>query len=276
MISSLGNLVARRDLLGALVASELKASSAGTKLGWLWWLLDPVLMMLIYWAIFAGLLGRGGAIYAPYPIFIFCALVVWKHLSSAASKSTRVLISNEAVIKSVPFPTIALPVSLVLSGLVYFLFGFAVLLAASIAWRGQHHSGNLLPLAQVPALVVLQVMIVTGICLPLATLGVLVKDVSAFTTHLLRVGFYVSPGLYGHELVRDLLERYLGAAGSAGYFIYMLNPFAGLITGYRDCVFYGRFIEPGSWAVLVIEAALVLWLGNVFYRHYDRRAIKYL
>ena len=55
MISSLTNIVARRDLLKELVVSELRRSTAGSKLGWLWWFFDPVLMMLVYWGIVAGL-----------------------------------------------------------------------------------------------------------------------------------------------------------------------------------------------------------------------------
>ncbi len=59
MNSNWDNLVARRDLLQELVVSELKTSQAGTVLGWTWWLLDPLLMMLIYWGVFTILLGRG-------------------------------------------------------------------------------------------------------------------------------------------------------------------------------------------------------------------------
>ena len=165
----------RRDLVRELVASELKVSSAETKLGWIWWLLDPLFMMLIYWLVVVGILGRGKADYAPYPIFILCALVPWKHFYTSASQSTRVLRAKEALIKSVAFPTIVLPVSLVLSGFVYFLFGVLVLLAAATIWRSPLHTGSLLPLIQVPLLMVLQVAVVIGICLPLASIGVAMR-----------------------------------------------------------------------------------------------------
>jgi ABC-type polysaccharide/polyol phosphate export permease len=277
MNSSWANLVARRDLLRALVTSELKVSSAETSLGWIWWLLDPLLMMLIYWLVVVGILGRGKPEYAPYPVFILCALIPWKHLYVSASQATRVLRTREPLIKSVAFPTIVLPISLVLSGFVYFLFGFLVLLAAATIWRSPLHTGSLLPLVQVPPLMALQVAVVAGICLPLASLGAAVRDLTNFMTHVLRVGFYLSPGLYGIDLVRDLLEGKVGgAAGEIAFFAYMLNPFAVFISGYRDAVFYGRYLPLEFWLILVAEAALLLAVGSLAYQRYDRRAVKYL
>jgi ABC-type polysaccharide/polyol phosphate export permease len=277
MNSSWANLVARRDLLRELVASELKISSAGTRLGWIWWLLDPLFMMLIYWLVVVGILGRGQPAYAPYPVFVLCALVPWKHFSTSASQATRVLRAREALIKSVGFPTMVLPVSLVLSGFVYFLFGFLVLLATAAVWRSPLHSGSLLPLVQVPLLMGLQVVIVAGICLPLSSLGVAVRDLTNFMTHVLRVGFYLSPGLYGIDLMQRLLTSKLSpAAAEIVFFVYMLNPFAVLITGYRDAIFYGRFMPLEFWLILVVEAAVFLVAGSSLYQRYDRRAIKYL
>jgi ABC-type polysaccharide/polyol phosphate export permease len=277
MDSKWSNLVARRDLLQELVVSELRTSTAGTRLGWIWWLLDPLLLMLIYWAIISGLLGRGRVEYAPYPIFILCALITWKHLSVCAATASHVLRSREALIKSVPFPTMVLPLSLVLSSLVYFLFGFLVLLIAAALWPSPHHSGNLLALVQAPLLIVLQTLIIIGICLPLASFGALVRDLGNVMRYVLRVGFYVSPGLFGIDLVRDVLhDRLEPTLAGIAYFVYLLNPFAVLISGYRDCIFYGEFVPLGFWLILFVEAAGLLLVGHLIYHHYDRRVIKFL
>lgn len=277
MISNWTNLVARRDLLRELVTSELKVSTAETKLGWIWWLLDPLLMMLIYWAIVTVLMGRGREEYAPYPIFILCALITWKHLSSAASGATGVLRSKQTLIKSVPFPTMVLPLSLVLSGIVYFGFGFVILLSAAMIWPNAQHSGNYFALAQVPLLIALQAIVIVGICLPLSSFGVMFHDLGNIMSHVLRVGFYLSPGLFGIDLVKEALMRHFGETyGPPLFFLYMLNPFAILISGYRSCVFYGEFLPASLWLVLVVEAATFLVIGNMIYQHYDRRVIKFL
>jgi ABC-type polysaccharide/polyol phosphate export permease len=277
MDSNWSNLVARRDLLQELVVSDVRTSTAGTRLGWIWWLLDPLLLMLIYWGIVSGLFGRGRDEYAPYPVFILCALITWKHLSSCAATAPRVLRAREALIKSVPFPTMVLPLSLVLSSLVYFLFGFLVLLVAAALWPSPQHSGSYLPLLQVPLLIAMQALIVTGICLPLASYGVLVRDLGNAMRYVLRVGFYLSPGLYGIDLVREVLLGKLGPAlGAVAFGVYMLNPFAVLISGYRDSIFYGRFLPLEFWVTLLAEAIALLFVGHLVYQHYDRRVIKFL
>jgi ABC-type polysaccharide/polyol phosphate export permease len=277
MLSNWNNLIARRDLLQELVVTELKTSSAGTRLGWIWWLLDPLLMMLIYSLVVGILLGRGRAEYAPYPIFILCALITWKHFSTSAGKATQVLRDREALIKSVPFPTMVLPLSIVLSALMYFFFGFFILMSTALIWPNAQHSGNYLALSQVPLLMTLQVFIIAGLCLPLSCLGVLIRDLGPLMTHLLRVGFYISPGLFGIDLIEKALTNQFGQTyGPLLFSVYMLNPFAILISGYRDCVFYGEFLPVSFWLVLIIEAAIFFVIGNLIYQHYDRRIIKFL
>jgi len=274
MISSFSNLVARRDLLRELTLSELRSQSQETRLGWVWWLVDPLIMMLIYWAVVVGLFGRGER-YEPYPVFILCALLPWKHLASSLNASAKVLRSREALIKSIPFPTMALPLTIVAAAFSNFLFGLAVLLAA--AWAFGRPLGT--PLAQLPALMALQLVLVTGLGLVVSCLGALVRDLAGFLTHLLRVGFYLSPTLYGLDLVRErAAEQALAGSPLADWIptLYTLNPFVPLITGYRDALFYGRFMEPSLWVWLVVASGLLLFAGFRLYQVFDRRVIKFL
>jgi ABC-type polysaccharide/polyol phosphate export permease len=277
MLSTLPNVLARRDLLRALTASELQRSVAGSRLGWLWWFFDPVLMMLVYWAIVVGLFGHGDDRYAPYPLFLFCALVTWKHFSTAVGRAMTLLRGSERLIKSVAFPTVVLPLSVVFSGFVYFLAGFGVLLLACVVWPSPHHTGSLLPILQVVPLMLLQIAITAGVCMAMSCYGALLQDLRLFVTHVLRVGFYLSPGLYSVDSIREKLAKVAsGPWADAAFALYMANPFALLITGYRDAVLYGRYVPLHWWPVLLAEAALVLWWGYRVYQHHDRRVIKFL
>jgi ABC-type polysaccharide/polyol phosphate export permease len=277
MLSNYRNIMARRDLLTVLVRTELESSVARSRLGWIWWFLDPILMVLIYWGIVSGLFGRGAESYAPYPIFLFTALITWKHFSTVVTRSLSVLRSRERLIKSIPFPTMVLPLSIVFSGFIYFLFGFAVLTAVMLIWPGAYHTGDLLPLLQVPFLMFAQLVVTAGAALSLSCLGALFEDLRLFATHALRVGFYVSPTLFGVDLISDRLAKAApGFTGEALFAVYMLNPFAVLITGYRDAMMYGRFIPAHWWMILVAESALLFWAGYRTYQYYDRRVIKFL
>lgn len=277
MNSTWSNLLARRHLISELVKSELRTESSTAFLGWVWWLLDPLLMMLVYWGLLIGLLGRGKEQYAPYPIFVLGALITWKHFSASASKSIGTLKGKEGLIKAIPFPVMVLPISKILSGFVFFLFGFGVLIAAALVMPNTHASGRLWPLVQLPALMLAQCMLVTGICLPLACIGVLVKGVGGPIQHLLKVAFYLTPAVYGIDMVLASFTSQFGETlGKAAFSAYMLNPFAVIITGYRDCVFYGEFLDTWHWITLLIEAPLVLGIGYAIFRYYERRVIKFL
>ena len=274
MISNWSNLVARRDLLRELTLAELRSRSQETRLGWLWWLVDPLIMMLIYWGVVVGIFGRGEQ-YTPYPVFILCAMLPWKHFTSSVNASAKVLRGRDALIKSIAFPTIVLPLTIVLAGFSNFLFGTIVLLGTAVAF--DRPMG--ISLVQIPALMLLQLVIVCGISLGVACFGALVRDLSGFLGHLTRIGFYVSPCLYGVDMVQNrFLSGPLGKLPFAEWIptLYMLNPFAILFTGYREALFYGRMLEPGLWALLAAEAAILLFGGWRLYQYFDRRVIKFL
>jgi ABC-type polysaccharide/polyol phosphate export permease len=271
MDSTWPNLVSRRDLLRALVVSELRSASAESRLGWLWWLIDPLIMMLIYWGIVVGIFGRGGH-YKPYPVFVLCALLPWKHLQSALTSAAKLLRLNEGVIKAIPFPTIVLPLANVIAGLAYFVAGLVVLLGAALVWGCPLGFA----LVQLPALMGAQLLLVTSCSLVATSFGALIRDLSGFLTHITRVLFYFCPTLYGLDLIYERAAHLHKPFGTWLPALYMLNPFAILIEGYRRAIFYGDFLAPHHWAVLTVECLVFFVVGQRIYRYYDRRVIKFL
>jgi ABC-type polysaccharide/polyol phosphate export permease len=271
MDSTWPNILSRRDLIRELTLSELRSRTAESRIGWVWWLVDPLIMMLIYWAIVVGVFGRGTH-YAPYPVFVLCALLPWKHLQSALTDASRLLRNNEGVIKAIPFPTMVLPLANVLAGFNYFLAGLAVLLAAALAF-GRPLGWGLL---QAPALMAAQLLLVASLSLVATCFGALIRDLSGFLTHVTRVGFYACPTLYGVDLVRERAAALEAPWREWLPTLYMLNPFAILIEGYRQAIFYGGFLPGRYWLVLALEALLLFAVGQRVYRYYDRRVIKFL
>ena len=274
MISNWSNLLARRDLLRELTVSELRARSQETSFGWVWWLVDPLIMMLIYWAVVVGIFGRG-ANYTPYPVFILCALLPWKHFTGGLGSCSRILRNRDTLIKSIAFPTMVLPLTVVAAGFSNFLFGLVVLVGTAFAFGLPLG----LPLIQIPLLMGLQLCLVTGLCLAASCAGALVRDLSGFLGHLTRIGFYVAPSLYGIDMVeKRFLKGALGDLPGAEHAltIYLLNPFATLITGYREAIFYDRFMQAEYWALLTVESLVLLIVGYRVYQYFDRRVIKFL
>ena len=122
-----------------------------------------------------------------------------------------------------------------------------------------------------------QIAVTAGFAMLLSCFGVLFEDLRLFSTHALRLGFYISPGLFGIDLVSESLDKKVAAPwNEVLYVAYMTNPFAILITGYRDSVLYGAFIPGHWWIILLIESLFLLWVGYRVYQYYDRRVIKFL
>jgi len=270
MTSSLANLWKRRDLLWELVWGELRSTTAETRLGWFWWLLDPLLMMLVYWA-FKELVFPGGP-YSPYPIFLGAALLSWRHLTIVVSRAARTLSGNEALIRSVPFPTMLLPLAAAVAQLVFFLVSMIVLIGFAIA-LGRPAT---LTLLQILPLAFLQLLLVAGVALALTCPGALVPDLGEAADHILRILWFLSPGMYGMDLIRARFAGHGGPATRHVLLLFQLNPFAMLFEGYRGAVFAPAWTPLSDWLALTAEAVVVLGAGFAIYRRYDRRVLKAL
>ncbi|MCP4902530.1 MAG: phosphate ABC transporter permease [bacterium] len=271
MISSVRNVVARRDLIWALFRGELQSGSAESRLGWLWWLLDPLLMIGVYW--FFKVLVFGAGKYDPYPVFVGVALLTWRHLSTSVARSVKILRTNEALVKAVPFPTVVLPIAQSFSQFFYFSISLFVLTVIALA-VGQPITPVLL---QLPLLAALQLVLVAGLCMALSCVGVLVRDLEIALGHALRIGWYLSPGIYGVDLLVEKLQSKASPALAEGAIeLYMMNPFAILFSGYRGALIDPHWLSPHRWGILTVEAVVVLLVGYWMYRYFDRRIIKFV
>ncbi len=264
MRSTLAGLRQRRHLLWILVTSNLKRTSRNSTLGMLWWFLDPLLMAAVYYVVVVVIFKRGGA-HEPYVLFVVCSLFSWKAFSDTAGTASTVLKRQAPIIRAVAFPMAVLPLSQALSDTIY--FGFSLIVAAVIAtlygpthgtWPNLYYFLLVIPIAA-------QLLLASGVALLLATLGVFFLDLPNIVRHLLRIAFYLSPGLYSVEAIPERFRD-----------LYMLNPFAGLMTSYRDIIMYGRAPEPGHLLLPLAIAAVIFALSYALFRRYEGRFVQYV
>jgi ABC-type polysaccharide/polyol phosphate export permease len=223
----------RRRLVRYLVQAEIKRRGANTLLGNVWWVLDPLLLMLVYVVLVAIIARRP---IDDYPLFIFAAILPWKWFTSAVIDATGSIVNHHRLIKQIAFPKIVLPVAATTAGVVGFGFGMVPLAGIMVLYLDR-----LSPLiVLVPVIAVVQYAFTIGVALLVAAGNVFVRDLGNVMRHLLRLWFYLSPGLYSLSMLDDVAlirEQPILLTIAAA------NPFAVLFEAYRS-VIYGTVDGP--------------------------------
>lgn len=224
---NLRELIRRRELIRFLVTSNLKSSQKNTFLGYLWWLMSPLLLMLVYTAMMF-ILGRGRALPA-YPMFLFAALLPWQSFQGALQESVAAISKNESLIKRVPFPKAVIPISLVISNFVECLIGFVVLIVIGLFF-GIYPTWHYVFLP-IPLLVMITLTL--GLALCFSFFGVWFRDLENILKFVLRLWWYMSPGLYALFTVEAMAKTKPWLVT-----LFKLNPFATLLPAIHSSVYF--------------------------------------
>ena len=124
------NLVAERKLIWTLARNDFKTKFAGSYLGIVWALVQPVVTVLVYWFVFqVGLKQTDTSAYNGYPfiLWMLAGLVPWFYFQEAMTGGTNVLMEYSYLVKKVVFKIEILPVVKAVSAL--FIHTFFVCVA---------------------------------------------------------------------------------------------------------------------------------------------------
>lgn len=247
-----------RELLYFLVWRDVKVRYKQTVLGVLWIILQPVVSMVVFSALFGGLLDvpSGGV---PYPIFLYSALLPWNYFSGSLTRSSASVVSSANLIRKVYFPRLVIPISGVLSGLVDFAVAFSVLAALMLFYRVAPTPAVLL----LPAFILLAMATSLGFGLWLSALNVRFRDVGYLVPFLVQIWMYLTPVIYPVTLIPERLRWLLA-----------LNPMTGVVEGFRWALLGAQLEDatpPGGLFYASIAIALgVLVSGLIFFRRTER------
>ena len=128
----LRTLVRSRGLLWDLVSKDLRARYRNAVMGFVWAVLQPLLMMLILYfvfgKIFAGRIASISGQTHPYELMLLTGLIFWQFFASALGRATTSLIDNADLIKKVYFPREIIPIASMGNSVVNLAIGFVVLM----------------------------------------------------------------------------------------------------------------------------------------------------
>jgi len=247
------DIIERRELLSNLVTRNLKSRYKSSVLGFLWSIITPLFMAIIY-MIFLRILAR------KIPMEeILIGVFAWQFTAQCVMNGMTSITDNANLVKKVYFPRIILPLSTTLSNLVTFLLTLVVqfiLVAILLALHNQHMSPNALA---VPLVVIYHAMFCLAITLFLSCVNVYFRDVQHLVNVLLLAWFFLSPAMYSLSLVNSMANQY-GVPALASF--YMLNPMATIITGYRALILPGTAFPMSLFSAVSMLLPVVLLVGS--------------
>lgn len=216
-----------RYLLNNLVLRDIKARYKNSVLGVLWSMLNPLGLMVVFTAVFS-VMGRGGAGYRQYPVFVLVGIVPWNFFSSSLATGAMTIISSAPLVKKVYFPRELLPTASLLSNLVNFLFTFLVLIIFVYAFG----IGLTVHALWVPFILLTQLIFTLGITLFLSAISVFYRDVLMILEVGLTAWFFLTPIFYPFEFFSSSSTIW-GITFNPAQIMRWLNPMASIIDSYR-------------------------------------------
>jgi lipopolysaccharide transport system permease protein len=246
-------IVRYRQLLKHLVLKDLKLKYRGSVLGFVWSLLNPLVMLTVYTVAFKYIMGIRGS---GFVFLLMIGILAWTFFASSVQMSAGGIIDNGGLLKTIFFPRAVLPVATVLFNLWQFLLTAAVFLPilAVIYQRPPGASALVLPI-----FIALQLVMTIGLGLVIATGTAFFRDLR----HLLEIGlaimFWTTPILYDFRSIPGVWQWPV-----------LLSPLSSFVLAYQDILYYGQWPELRVWAVAsVYTTAAVLGGGLLFVRFQD-------
>ncbi|MFL5778902.1 MAG: ABC transporter permease [Chloroflexota bacterium] len=250
--TAIEDIRSRRRLVRYLVQAEMKKRGSNTILGNVWWVLDPLLQMIVY-VVFVTIIGRGRSI-PDYPLFILSAILPWKWFTASIGDATTAVASQAQLIRQIAFPKIVLPVASATAGVVGFAWGLIPLGLVTLLYRDRLSAYILL----IPVIAMVQYVFTMAVAILISAANVFARDIGNISGHFLRLWWFMSPGLYP-----------LAALETVGFFrehptlqtLAALNPFAVLFEAYRMVIYGSQTGPPGPPNWLSLGLLLLASLG---------------
>jgi lipopolysaccharide transport system permease protein len=259
-VNLLASLKHHQDLLWILVMRNIKIRYKNSSLGFLWTLLSPILLIVIY-KVFLSIL----RFKIDLPVLVI-GIMGWNFLSMCMGDSLYAVLGNANMVKKSAFPRIVLPLSMVLANLVNFLLFLVVVCFYLLILHVV--SGLALPgltLIALPLIIVTQLALCLGVSLISSSLNVYFRDMEHIQGIVMMAWFFMTPVIYPVSQVTSKFE-------SSFQILFFLNPMTGLVSAYRAILLNLPFPSVGLLALSAFSAWIILLAGL---RLFDKLQVRF-
>ena len=250
-----------RDLTSLFVKRDIITQYKQTALGPLWFIIQPVMTVLMYMVVFGGIAGipTDGV---PQPLFYLGGIAMWQYFSDCLGKTSSTFVANAGIFGKVYFPRLIMPLSNVISNLVRFgiQLGLFVLVYIYYAIIGQAPSPNWY-LLLFPLLVVMLAGLSLGFGIIISSMTTKYRDLQILFSFVVQLWMYATPIVYPLSQVAG--KKVLGLDLTT---LMCLNPVTPIIETFKHgALGAGQFIGWGWLAYSFVFMLFVLALGILIF-----------
>lgn len=245
------------ELLLAKSVANLRTEISKYYLNYLWWVIDPIVTMIVFYFVFGVFLNRGTGDFAA---FLIIGTVFWQWFANGVSQSANCIIVNKGLMLQVNIPKVFFPLEIVLRGTFKHLFALSVLLLFLVFYP----TPTTITWTALPVLMLIQFLYIVACGIICSAIVPFIPDLSFVIKTLIQLGMFGSGIFYNIDSVVLPEHR----------FIIYSNPMAGLLKNYREILMYDRwpdweylgYISIGGLVLLTIAVVLVGKLDHIYPR----------
>ena len=230
-----------------------------TILGPLWYIIQPLVNTIIFTIIF-GKFAKIPTDGIPPFLFYMSGTIVWGYFSACLTGTSNTFVSNAQIFGKVYFPRLAVPVSVVITGLFQFAIQFVIFLVFYLYFwlNGSKLEPNLLILLL--PLIILQMSILSlGFGILISSLVTKYRDLTFAMTFGVQIWMYLTPVVYPLTQVPEHYRIY-----------YALNPMVSIVESFRAMFLGANSLEIEHIIISVITTLLVLFLGIIMFSKIEK------
>lgn len=245
----------KKFLLKELVKKDLTSKYKDSVLGILWSFFNPLLIMLVFTAIFSMLFGRS---IENYPVYFLTGRIIFDFYSSGSKGAMRSIKRNANLLKKIYVPKYMFSISAVCYEFINFLISFVILFGVMIITGASFHWTIILSI--IPMMFLL--CLIFGAGLILAVCNTYFSDIGHLYNVFTLVLMYSSALFYPMEIVPATVQR-----------IFTLNPVYSAISCFRECISYGVTPNISTLLYLATFSLTTLGIGIILFKIYENKLV---
>lgn len=240
------------DLILYKTYADIRAETAHTYVGYLWWLIDPLVAMATYYVVFGLFLQTKTHDFIP---FLLVGVAVWQWFAATVSKGANTVRAAASLISQVYIPKLVFPTVAILIAFLHFVVVLLLLILFCIVY-GLDFS---LPYTALVVIVAVQFLFSGSLAYLLAALVPFIPDLRNFVDYGLRMLMFLSGVFYPADQLPERVQTW-----------FYLNPMASIIESYRDVLIHQRWPDFGALGVVALLSCATVVPAIYLLTRYDR------